>query len=103
MDSDKDSKDAKSRYVLRRRMDGYPNCELRNGTWCCPFCVRIVATDRNSIIQHAVGIGSSHNRNLQPYVIAQHAALGVYLKKLRAWDYSTGVEQPPKRLRNAMD
>ena len=100
VEDDKASRDAKSRFVLRRLIAGDPKCERGDGKICfCPFCGKRVARDRNSVIDHAVGVGRSGSNTTQPHVKAQHAALGVYLKMQRAWDYSTGLDRPPLKLR----
>ena len=48
------------------------------------------------MIQHAVGIGRGSEQRRQAHVI-EHAAYGVFLKKLLARDIRLGLEQPPPK------
>ena len=96
VDYDTDSRDAKSRYVLKELEEG--KHRYRNGNkWLCPFYGRILGTKRESMIDHAVGIGRG-SRNMNSAIsMARHAAYGVFLKKLFARDIRLGVTQPPPK------
>ena len=96
VDYDTNSRDAKSRYVLKELEAG--KHRYRNGNkWVCPFCGRILGPKPESMIDHAVGIGrGSRNTNLA-ISMARHAAYGVCLKKLFARDIRLGVAQPPPK------
>lgn len=101
VDSDKDSRDAKSRHVLRALQAGTIRYR-RHGNLFCPFCVRIIANDRNSMIRHAVGVGNGSEVRA-PHVKAKHAAYGVFLKKLLARDIRLGLAHPPRRSNSNQD
>ena len=72
VDSDKDSRDKKRRHVLRALQAGTIRYS-RHDNLFCPFCVRIIANDRNSMIRHAVGVGNGSETSA-PHVKAKHAA-----------------------------
>jgi hypothetical protein len=59
---DKESRDKKSRYTLKKLLNGgYPRC--RDGdSWFCPFCKRSIGTDFDGVVRHAESLGSSHAR-----------------------------------------
>ena len=95
VDYEKDSRDAKSRYVLKE-LEAGKHRYRRGDKWICPFCIRGIDGSRNSMIQHAVGIGQSGSQNKRSALLmAQHAAYGVFLKKLLARDIRLGLAQPP--------
>ena len=90
VDYDTDSRDAKSRYVLKELEAG--KHRYRNGNkWVCPFCGRILRTKHESMIDHAVGIGRGSRNTNSAISMARHAAYGMFLKKLFAWDIRLGV------------
>ena len=96
VDYDRDSRNAKSRYVLKELEEG--KHRYRNGNkWVCPFCGRILGTKRESMIDHAVGIGHGSRNKNSALSMARHAAYGVYLKKLLVRDICLGVAQPPPK------
>ena len=96
VDYDTDSRDAKSRYVLKELEAG--KHRYRNGNkWVCPFCGRILGTKRESMINHAVGIGRGSRNTNSAISMARHAAYGVFLKMLFARDSRLGVAQPPPK------
>ncbi|KAK1668655.1 hypothetical protein QYE76_056814 [Lolium multiflorum] len=76
--SDKEDRDRKSRFVLKKlktgqipfRRDGKPNC---------PFCGRVFPKDIESLIQHATGVGkgSAHKHKAAS---KKHAAFGKFLR-----------------------
>ena len=101
VDSDKDSRDAKSRHVLRALQAGTIRYR-RHGNLICPFCVRIIDNDRNSMIRHAVGVGNGSKVRV-PHVKAKHATYGVLLKKLFARDIRLGLAHPPRRSNSNQD
>ena len=96
---EKESRDAKSRHVLRDLEAGKIRY-LRGSKLTRPFCIRRIASDRTSMIQHAVGIGRGSEQRRQAHVMAKHAAYGVFLKKLLARDIRLGLEQPPPKKAN---
>ena len=92
VDYDTDSRDAKSRYVLKELEAG--KHRYRNGNkWVCPFCGRILGPKRESMIDHAVGIGRGSRNTNSALSTARHAADGVFLNKLLARDIRLGVAQ----------
>ena len=96
VDYDTDSRDAKSRYVLKELEAG--KHRYRNGNkWVCPLCGRILGPKRESMIDHAVGIGRGSRNTNSAISMARHAAYGVFLKKLFTWDIRLGVAQPPPK------
>ena len=101
VDNDKDSRDAKSRHVLRALQAGTIRYR-RHGNLFCPFCVRIIANDRHSMIRHVVGVGHG-SEDRAPHTKAKHAAYGVFLKKLLARDIRLGLAHPPRRSNSNQD
>ena len=96
MDSDKDSRDCKSRFVLRKLKNGVTRYRTTYPTWghCgrygyinCPFYDRGIAASFDSQIDHAGGIGRSRRSDLKPHVKAKHAAYYVFLR-----EYVKGTE-----------
>ncbi|KAK1669958.1 hypothetical protein QYE76_058117 [Lolium multiflorum] len=77
--SDKEDRDRKSRFVLKKlktgqipfRRDGKPNC---------PFCGRVFPKDIESLIQHATGVGKGSKQKHKPASKAKHAAFGKFLR-----------------------
>ena len=96
---EKESRDAKSRHVLRDLEAGKIRY-LRGSKLICPFCIIRIASDRTSMIQHAVGIGRGLEQCRQAHVIAKQAAYGVFLKKLLARDIRLGLDEPPPKKAN---
>ena len=96
VDYDTDSRDAKSRYVLKELEAGKHRYRNDN-KWVCPFCGRILCTKRESLIDHAVGIGRGSQNTNSILSMARHAAYGVFLKKLLARDIRLWVAQPPPK------
>ena len=79
MDDDKERRDQKSRYVLKRLRSGEIRFR-RRGELFCPFCGRIIQKDIRSMIQHALGVGLSVSRKHRPATKAKHAAYGLFLQ-----------------------
>ncbi|KAK1610456.1 hypothetical protein QYE76_034129 [Lolium multiflorum] len=79
IDSDKEDRDRKSRFVLKKlktgqipfRRDGKPNC---------PFCGRVFPKDIESLIQHATGVGKGSAHKHKAASKAKHAAFGKFLR-----------------------
>ncbi|KAK1607625.1 hypothetical protein QYE76_031298 [Lolium multiflorum] len=77
--SDKEDRDRKSRFVLKKlktgqipfRRDGKPNC---------PFCGRVFPKDIESLIQHATGVGKGSAHKHKAASKAKHAAFGKFLR-----------------------
>jgi hypothetical protein len=55
MDDNKERRDQKSRYVLKRPKSGQIRFRTR-GELFCPFCGKIVKKDIRNMIQHATGV-----------------------------------------------
>ena len=91
--SDQESRDAKSRHVLRQLEHGQIRYR-RRGALFCPFSGRNIHNDIISMIRHATGIGRGA-KSRGATVMAKHAAYGVFLKKLVARDMRLGLAQPP--------
>ena len=71
---------AKARHVLRKLRAG--EIQYRNGlNWFCPFCNQRLATDRNSVQQHAAGRASLASKKPGSYK-AKHAAFSFFLQEL---------------------
>ena len=83
--SDQESRDAKSRHVLRQLEHGQIRYRRRGALF--------IATDIVSMIQHATGVGRGVETR-GATVMAKHAAYGVFLKKLLARDIRLGLAQP---------
>lgn len=92
--SDQESRDAKSRHVLRQLQNGQIRYRRRGGVLFCPFCGSNIHNDIVSMIRHATDVGrGAESRGAA--VMAKHAAYGVFLKKLLARDIRLGLAQPP--------
>ena len=81
MDASKESRDNKSRYVLRRLRCGLIRFHRRGEGLFCPFCGRAINVYLNSMIQHAKGVGKGRGRSHRPITLARHAAYGKFLRK----------------------
>jgi hypothetical protein len=69
---DKEDRDRKSRFVLKRLKSGKIPFR-RNGEVYCPFCGRVITKNLESMIQHVNGIGVGSKR--------KHVAYGRFLEK----------------------
>ena len=78
VDDSKESRDAKSRYVLRR-LKNLQTPFRKNGKIFCPFCEASVHQELESMIQHATGVGRGGKRH-SAVAKAKHAAYGVFLR-----------------------
>jgi hypothetical protein len=83
VDSDKESRDNKSRYILRKLLNG--EISYRDdgayGNIRCPFCHRRkVARDFDSLIMHSKSAAKSQQKEANPAKKAHHAAFGVFLE-----------------------
>ena len=103
MDHDKDSRDNKSRYILRGLRNGeIPyRTQKRYGYISCPFCTKVIARDFNSMIQHATGVGKGSDKKHKPIVKAGHAAFGVFLRKYVVGHEAFYVPPPPRPAKKA--
>ncbi|KAK1697549.1 hypothetical protein QYE76_014246 [Lolium multiflorum] len=79
MDDNKERRDQKSRYVLKRLKGGEIRFRKR-GELFCPFCGKILQKDIRSLIQHATGVGLSTSGKHRPATKAKHAAYGLFLQ-----------------------
>ncbi|KAK1645580.1 hypothetical protein QYE76_063385 [Lolium multiflorum] len=79
MDDNKERRDQKSRYVLKRLKGGEIRFCMR-GELFCPFCGKILQKDIRSLIQHATGVGLSTSGKHRPATKAKHAAYGLFLQ-----------------------
>ncbi|KAK1618525.1 hypothetical protein QYE76_024042 [Lolium multiflorum] len=79
MDDNKERRDQKSRYVLKRLKGGEIRFRMR-GELFCPFCGKILQKDIRSLIQHATGVGLSTSGKHRPATKAKHAAYGLFLQ-----------------------
>ena len=90
MDSYKDSRDYKSRFVLRKLKNGsilyrttYEGWGRRGryGYIKCPFCDRGITSRFDSLIDHAKGQDRSVRKEIKPAFKAKHAAFCVFLRE----------------------
>ncbi|KAK1631543.1 hypothetical protein QYE76_005858 [Lolium multiflorum] len=79
MGSNKEDRDRKSRFVLKRLKTGQIPFR-RNGQPNCPFCGRVFQKDIDTLIQHATGVGKGSERKHKPASKAKHAAFGKFLR-----------------------
>ena len=79
MDDNKERRDQKSRYVLKRLKGGEIRFRMR-GELFCPFCGKILQKDIRSLIQHATGVGLSTSGKHRPATKAKHASYGLFLQ-----------------------
>ncbi|KAK1610895.1 hypothetical protein QYE76_034568 [Lolium multiflorum] len=79
MDSDKEDRDRKSRFVLKKLKTGQIPFR-RNGKPNCPFCGRVFPKDIESLIQHATGVGKGSAHKHKAASKAKHAAFGKFLR-----------------------
>ena len=99
--SDKETRDNKSRYILRTLRIGQIHY-CTNGVYGrirCPFCVRTIAQNLNSLINHAKSIGMSPAQ--KPLYKAKHAAFGVFLIKYVKGHEPFYLVQPPPEMTRA--
>ncbi|XBH60672.1 hypothetical protein VPH35_115237 [Triticum aestivum] len=100
VDDSKESRDSKSRYVLRRLWNGEipyrssPNRLYRN--IACPFCCASIESDYDSLIMHGTYIGRGNGRNRKPHVRAKHAAFGAFLRKYAKGHLPFYLPRPPR-------
>jgi uncharacterized C2H2 Zn-finger protein len=81
MGHDKEDRDRKSRFFLKRLKSGKIPFR-RNGEVYCPFCGKVITKNLESMIQHANGISVGSKRKHQGHTMAKHAAYGRFLEKL---------------------
>ncbi|XBH65854.1 hypothetical protein VPH35_119355 [Triticum aestivum] len=100
VDDSKESRDSKSRYVLRRLRNGeIPYRSGYNrlyGNIACPFCCAIIKSDYNSLIMHGTYIGRGNGRNRKPHVRAKHTAFGAFLRKYAKGHLPFYLPRPPR-------
>ncbi|XP_045090610.1 uncharacterized protein [Aegilops tauschii subsp. strangulata] len=100
VDDSKESRDSKSRYILRRLQNGeIPYRSGYNrlyGNIACPFCYAIIKSDYNSLIMHLTYIGRGNGRNRKPHVRAKHAAFGAFLRKYAKGHLPFYLPRPPR-------
>ncbi|SPT16706.1 unnamed protein product [Triticum aestivum] len=100
VDDSKESRDSKSRYVLRRLRNGeIPYRSGYNrlyGNIACPFYCAIIKSDYNSPIMHGTYIGRGNGRNRKPHVRAKHAAFGAFLRKYAKGQLPFYLPRPPR-------
>jgi hypothetical protein len=77
---DKEDRDRKSRFVLKRLKSGKIPFR-RNRELYCPFCGRVIIKNLESMIQHANDVGVGTKRKHQGHTMAKHAAYGRFLEK----------------------
>jgi hypothetical protein len=77
---DKEDRDRKSRFVLKRLKSGKIPF-LRYGELTCPFCGKVVTKNLESMIQHANSVGVGSKQKHKGHTIAKHAAYGRFLEK----------------------
>jgi hypothetical protein len=54
---------------------------IKNGGYKCPFCVRIIGTDYNSMVMHAEGVDHGSEHKWKPHYRAKHAAFVAFLRR----------------------
>ncbi|XBI75247.1 hypothetical protein VPH35_068637 [Triticum aestivum] len=100
VDDSKESRDSKSRYVLRRLRNGeIPYCSGSNrlyGNIACPFCCASIKSDYDSLIIHGTYIGRGNGRNRKPHVRAKHDAFGAFLRKYAKGHLPFYLLRPPR-------
>ena len=82
MGDDKEDRDRKSRFVLKRLLSGKIPFRSR-GMISCPFCGKVVTKTLECMIQHANvgGYGVSRKAKQKGHTMAKHAAFGRFLEK----------------------
>ena len=90
MDSDKETRDNKSRHVMKKLKSGIIPFRTRLGELRCPFCKKGVNPRITSLIPHAVGIGKSPASKHKSATKAKHAAYGKFLREY----VKTGLVSP---------
>jgi hypothetical protein len=80
VDHDKEDRDRKSRFVLKRLVSGKTPFRIR-GELSCPFCVKVVSKNIESMIHHANGVGAGSKKKHKAHTMAKHAAFGRFLEK----------------------
>ncbi|XBI51101.1 hypothetical protein VPH35_033670 [Triticum aestivum] len=100
VDDSKESRDSKSRYVLRRLRNGeipYRSGSNRlYGNIACPFCCASIKSDYDSLIMHGTNIGRGNGRKRKPHVRAKHAAFGAFLRKYGKGHLPFYLPRPPR-------
>ncbi|XBJ13168.1 hypothetical protein VPH35_017567 [Triticum aestivum] len=100
VDDSKESRDSKSRYVLRRLRNGeIPYRSGYNrlyGNIACPFCCTIIKSDYDSLIMHGTYIDRGNGRNRKPHVRDKHAAFGAFLRKYAKGHLPFYLPRPPR-------
>jgi hypothetical protein len=77
---DKEDRDRKSRFVLKRLKSGQiPFRRYRELT--CSFCGKVVTKNLESMIQHVNGVGVGSKQKHKGYTMAKHVAYGRFLEK----------------------
>ncbi|KAK1632102.1 hypothetical protein QYE76_006417 [Lolium multiflorum] len=79
MDSDKEDRDRKSRFVLKKLKTGQIPFR-RNGQPNFPFCGKGFPKDIESLIHHATEVGKGSDHKHKPASKAKHAAFGKFLR-----------------------
>jgi hypothetical protein len=75
---DKEDRDHKSRFVLKRLMSGkIPFRRYRELTY--PFYGKVVTKNIESMIQHANGVGVGSKQKHKGHTMAKHTAYGRFL------------------------
>ena len=100
MGDDKDSRDNKSRYILRRLRGVEINYRPgQYGQIGCPFCGRVLGEDFKSLIAHAKAIGMGSAKKYSPKTKASHAAFAVFLRKyVQGFEPFSLVQPPPHEI-----
>ncbi|XBI96503.1 hypothetical protein VPH35_032778 [Triticum aestivum] len=99
VDDSKESRDNKSRYVLRRLRNGeipYRSCSNRHGNVACLFCYASIKNDYDSLIMHGTDIGRGNGRKCKPHVRAKKAAFGAFLGKYAKGHLPFYLPRPPR-------
>jgi hypothetical protein len=78
---DKEDRDRKSRYVLKRLKSGQIPFRTRYGELTCPFCGKVISKNLESLIQHANGVGVGSKQKHKGHTMAKHATYGRFLEK----------------------
>ena len=90
MDSDKETRDNKSRHVMKKIKSGIIPFRTRLGELRCPFCKKGVNPRIASLSPHAVGLGKSPASKHKSATKAKHAAYGKFLREY----VKTGLVSP---------
>jgi hypothetical protein len=77
---DKEDRDRKSHFVLKRLMSG-KIAFCRYGELTYPFCGKVVTKNLESMIHHANGVGVGSKQKHKGHTMVKHAAYGRFLEK----------------------